>query len=59
MAARRSNKRKRRNRGRFGILYQFLSLVIILVVIAAGCVVFSGWMRSPWTVRANIPRRRS
>ena len=40
MAARRSNKRKRRNRGRFGILYQFLSLVIILVVIAAGCVVF-------------------
>lgn len=40
MAARRSNKRKRRNRGRFGFLYKFMSLVIILVVVAAGCVVF-------------------
>ena len=40
MAARRSNKRKRRNRGRFGFLYKFLSIVIILVVVAAGCVVF-------------------
>lgn len=40
MASRRSNKRKRRNRGRFGFLYKVLSLIIILVVIAAGCVVF-------------------
>lgn len=40
MAARRSNKRKRRNRGRFGFLYKFLSIVTILVVIGAGCVVF-------------------
>ena len=40
MASRRSNKRKQRNRGRFGFLYKLLSLVIILVVIAAGCVVF-------------------
>lgn len=40
MASRRSNKRKRRNRGRFGFLYKMLSLIIILVVIAAGCVVF-------------------
>lgn len=40
MASRRSNKRKRRRRGRFGFLYKLLSLVIILVVVAAGCVVF-------------------
>lgn len=40
MASRRSNKRKQRNRGRFGLLYKVLSLIIILVVIAAGCVVF-------------------
>ena len=40
MASRRSNKRKQRNRGRFGFLYKLLSLVIILVVVAAGCVVF-------------------
>lgn len=40
MASRRSNKRKQRNRGRFGFLYKLLSLIIILVVIAAGCVVF-------------------
>lgn len=40
MASRRSNKRKRRNRGRFGFLYKVLSLIIILVVVAAGCVVF-------------------
>lgn len=40
MAARRSNKRKRRNRGRFGFLYKVLSLIIILVVVAAGCAIF-------------------
>ena len=40
MASRRSNKRKQRNRGRFGVLYKLLSLIIILVVVAAGCVVF-------------------
>lgn len=40
MATKRSNKRKQRNRGRFGFLYKFLSLVIILVVLVAGCVVF-------------------
>ena len=40
MAARRSNKRKRRNRGRFGGLYQLLSFVIILAVVLAGCIVF-------------------
>lgn len=40
MAARRSNKRKRRDRGRFGFLYKSLSLIVILVVIAAGCAVF-------------------
>ena len=40
MASRRSNKRKRRRRGRFGFLYKLLSLAIILVVVAAGCVVF-------------------
>ena len=40
MASRRSNKRKQRNRGRFGFLYKLLSLIIILVVVAAGCVVF-------------------
>lgn len=40
MAARRSNKRKRRNRGRFGFLYKLLSLIIILVVVAAGCAIF-------------------
>ena len=40
MASRRSNKRKRRNRGRYGFLYKVLSLIIILVVVAAGCVVF-------------------
>lgn len=40
MASRRSNKRKQRNRGRFGLLYKVLSLIIILAAIAAGCVVF-------------------
>lgn len=40
MAARRSNKRKRRNRGRLGGLYKLLSILIILAVVAAGCIVF-------------------
>lgn len=40
MAARRSNKRKRPNRGRFSLLYKIISVLIILVVVAAGCVVF-------------------
>lgn len=40
MAARRSNKRRRRNRGRFGFLYKMMSLVVILLVLGAGCVVF-------------------
>lgn len=40
MAARRSNKRKRRQRGRFGVLYKLMSFLIILIVIVAGCVVF-------------------
>lgn len=40
MAARRSNKRTRRNRGRFGFLYKFFSFLVILIVVGAGCVVF-------------------
>ena len=40
MASRRSNKRKRRDRGRFGFLYKALSLIIILVVVVAGSAVF-------------------
>lgn len=40
MAARRSNKRRRKQRGRFGVLYKLMSLLIILVVIVVGCVVF-------------------
>ena len=40
MAARRSSKRTRRRRGRFGFLYKALSLVLILAAIVAGCIVF-------------------
>ena len=40
MATRRTNKRKRRNRGRFGFLYKFVSFLLIVVVVVAGCVVF-------------------
>lgn len=40
MASSRSNKRRRKNRGRFGFLYKLFSFVIILMVVAAGCVVF-------------------
>lgn len=40
MAARRSNKRRRKQRGRFGVLYKLMSCLIILVVIVGGCVVF-------------------
>lgn len=40
MATRRTNKRTRRNRGRFGGLYKLFSFLLILVVIVAGCVVF-------------------
>ena len=39
MAARR-NKRKRRNRGRFGFLYKVLSAAVIVAAIVAGCAVF-------------------
>ena len=39
MAARR-NRRRRRNRGRFGFLYKLLSAVVILAAIVAGCMVF-------------------
>lgn len=39
MAARR-NKRKRRNRGRFGFLYKVLSGAVIVAAIVAGCAVF-------------------
>lgn len=40
MATRRTNKRTRRNRGRFGGLYKLFSFLLILVVIVAGCAVF-------------------
>ena len=36
MASRRSNKRKQRDRGRFGALYKIFSLIIILVVKPTG-----------------------
>lgn len=40
MATRRTNKRTRRNRGRFGGLYKLVSFLLILVTIVAGCAVF-------------------
>lgn len=40
MAARRSRKGRRRNRGRFGGLYKLLSTLVILAAIVLGCVVF-------------------
>lgn len=40
MAARRSNKRTRHRRGRFGFLYKALSVVLILAAMIAGCIVF-------------------
>ena len=40
MAARRSRKTRRRDRGRFGGLYKLLSVVLILAASLAGCVVF-------------------
>lgn len=40
MASTRSNKRRRRNRGRFGGLYKLLSALIILAVLAVGCIIF-------------------
>lgn len=40
MATRRTNKRTRPKRGRFGFLYKLVSFLLILVVIVAGCVVF-------------------
>ena len=40
MAARRSRKGRRRNRGRFGGLYKLLSFLIIFAAIFMGCVVF-------------------
>lgn len=40
MAARRSNKRTRRNRGRFGFLYKLFSFLVILVVVLGGSVIF-------------------
>ena len=40
MAARRSRKGRRRNRGRFGGLYKLLSILLILAAIVLGCVVF-------------------
>ena len=40
MAARRSKRGRRRNRGRFGFLYKLLSFVLILAAILVGCAVF-------------------
>lgn len=40
MAARRSKRKRRHNRGRFGFLYKVLSVAAILAAIAVGCVVF-------------------
>lgn len=40
MAARRNNRGRRRNRGRFGFLYKLLSVVVILAAIVVGCAVF-------------------
>lgn len=40
MAARRSRKGRRRNRGRFGGLYKLLSILLMLAAIVLGCVVF-------------------
>lgn len=40
MAARKTRKRHRRRRGRFGFLYGLLSFLLIFAAILAGCVVF-------------------
>lgn len=40
MAARNTQKRHRRRRGRFGFLYKLLSFLVILAAIVVGCVVF-------------------
>lgn len=40
MAARRNRKRRRRNRGRFGVLYKLLSILLIFAAILVGCIIF-------------------
>ena len=40
MAARNTQKRHRRRRGRFGFLYKLLSFLVILAAIVVGCVIF-------------------
>lgn len=40
MAARKRKRGRRRNRGRFGLLYKLLSTLLILAAILTGCVVF-------------------
>ena len=40
MAARNTQKRHRRRRGRFGFLYKLLSFLVIFAAILVGCVVF-------------------
>ena len=40
MAARRNNRGRRRNRGRFSFLYVLLSFLLILAALVVGSVVF-------------------
>ncbi len=40
MAARKNRRGRRRNRGRFSVLYKLLSILIILAAIVAGCIIF-------------------
>lgn len=40
MAARKRKRGRRRNRGRFGLLYKLLSTLLILAAILTGCIVF-------------------
>ena len=40
MAARKRRRGRRRNRGRFGLLYKLLSTLLILAAILTGCIVF-------------------
>lgn len=51
MAGRKKQKRQRRRRGRFGILYKLLSFLIIFTALVVGCVVF--FRVNEITVRGN------
>ena len=47
MAARKNNRGRRRNRGRFGFLYVLLSFILIVAAILVGSMVFFrvGWAK--------------